>query len=162
MKKWLAVSFLAGVILTALVLLIAFPKAKEALIEKELAGYLSDRPMPLPYHTLNPSSMRFTVGEALPELYTELTQGMLDRLYGVVQDTYPAHLEAATNPPSSDEAMVSYLERTGLLDEMGLDPAAALGEIQAIDVPAHYLEPDGSYTEYYSYSPPPGPARLPA
>ena len=55
MKKWwLAVAFLAGVLVAAVVLLVAFPRFMEALIERELTGYLSDRPMPLPYHTLNP------------------------------------------------------------------------------------------------------------
>jgi len=162
MKKWLALAFLAGIVVAAVLSLVVFPKAKEALIERELVGYLTDRPMPLPYHTMNPSSLRFTIGEAIPELYTELTQGMLDRLHGVVQDTYAVHLETAKHPLSSDQDVVGYLDRAGLLDEMGLDPDAALGEIQAIDVSAHYLEPAGSFTEYHSASPPPAPARLPA
>ena len=162
MKKRLAIAFLAGIFVAAFVLLFAFPKLMEALIERELGGYLTDRPMPLPYHTLNPSSLRVMIGEAIPELYTELSQGMLDRLYRTVQETYQVHLETAENPPSSDEEMVSYLERAGLLDEMNLDRATALREIQAIDESAHYFEPIGSFTEYHSSSLPAGPVRLPA
>jgi len=164
-KKTIAIAvaaFLVGILLTAVVTLVAFPKVKEALIERELAGYFTDRPLPLPYHVFNPSSLRVMIGEAIPELYTELTQGMLERLFGVVQETYPVHLEAAQSPPSSNEEIVSYLDRSGLLDEMGLDADAALQEVQVIDVSAHYFEPVGSFTEYYSSSPPEGPVRLPA
>jgi agmatine deiminase len=162
MKKWLAVAFLAGILVAAVVLLFAFPKVMEALIERELVGYLTDRPMPLPYHTLNPSSLRVMIGEAIPELYTELSQGMLERLHRTVQETYDVHLEMAKNPPSSDEEMVDYLDRTGLLAEMSLDRDTALQEIQAIDESAHYFEPVGSFTEYHSSAPPAAPARLPA
>ena len=163
MKKWwLAVAFLAGVLVAAVVLLVAFPRFVEAFIERELTGYLSDRPMPLPYHTLNPSSLRIMIGEAIPELYTELTQPMLERLDRVVEETYEVHLETARNQLSSDEDVVSYLDRTGLLDEMNLDQEAALREVQAIDVSAHRFEPIGEFTEYYSSSPPDAPVRSPA
>jgi agmatine deiminase len=162
MKKWLAVAFIAGILVAAAVLLFAFPKVVEALIERELVGYLTDRPMPLPYHTLNPSSLRVMIGEAIPELYTELSKGMLERLDRTIQETYKVHLETAKNPPSSDEEMVDYLDRTGLLAGMSLDRDTALQEIQAIDESAHYFEPVGPFTEYHSSAPPAAPARLPA
>jgi agmatine deiminase len=163
-KQWVValLAFLAGILVCAVVLLVAFPKVKEALIEKELIGYLSDEPMPLPYHTLNQSSLRIVVGEAIPELYTELTQPMLERLMGVVQETYPVHLETAQNPPSSDEEMVTYLDSTGVLAELDLDWNTAYQDIQAIDATAHHFEPLGSYTQYHYGSPPADPVRLPA
>jgi len=155
-------TFVAGIIVCAVVLLVAFPQLKQSLIEGELLGYITERAMPLPYHTLNQSSLRPLLGEGIPGLYPELTDALLERIMAVIQKTYAVHIEAAQNPPSSDEQMVDYLDRMGLLAQMKLEREAALSEMQGMDPAAHYLPPVAEYTEYYSLTPPPAAVRLPA
>jgi len=155
-------TFVAGIAVCAIVLLAAFPALKQALIESELLGYITERPMPLPYHTINQSSLRPLLGEGLPGLYPELTDALLERIMAAIKKTYALHIEAAQTPPSSDEEMVNYLDRAGLLAQMNLDRDTALREIQAVDPALHYLEPLAEFTEYYSLTPPAAPVRLPA
>ena len=64
-----------------------------------------------------------------------------------------------TDESAEEERLVDYLERFGLLAEIGLEPGAALDKIQAIDPSIRHIQPAQSFTKNYS-TPPTGPVRL--
>jgi len=160
-KRGSALTFLAGGAAGIAAVLWLWPEVFRTVFTAMARRFLRRRVMPMPYHLLDKRTLRSFMHEAPPLVRLAVTDPFLENIQSVIQETQRTHLQAAQNPPASDTAVVHYLAQTGLLEEIGLDTATALGEIRGLDASLHHLQPKSPFTEYHGPTPPAAPVRLP-
>lgn len=165
MKNFTLIMIIMISIAVGIFLFIGSVYVRKYITARELMKYInaeySDY-LPLPYHLFTPSSIRTMIGEALPELYPLLDDKMMERVYRQGMLKNKIQVEFAKTPPSSDNKIIEYMDKTGLLAELKTTPAGALKKIQSIDLLRHALKAKSPYAEYYPSSTPDGEVVLPA
>lgn len=138
---------------------------RKYIAERELIKYINSEYsdyLPMPYHLFTPSSIRTMIGEALPELYPLLDDKMMERVYRQAMARNRIQVKFAKTPPSSDDEITEYMDKTGLLAEIKMTHDEALRVLGTIDVHRYALKAKKTFAEYYPSTSPGGEVVLPA
>lgn len=161
MKK--NVNFLVVIIVTILITLliseIIIPNYLEKKAEREITQVIEEGNLPLPFPALtkyDTMSIFSILGGGT------VSNEFANQAYLKVQERYAAQIKAVVQGINSDQEAVDYLEKSGLLAELSLDPQTALSEIKMINYSEHYFAPLSNFVQYNVINPPPTKVRYPA
>ncbi|MBU0577333.1 agmatine deiminase family protein [Patescibacteria group bacterium] len=158
---FLAIGILAGLFLVKVVLPSRLGVGSNQQIENRFIETVKTGPIPLAYHSLNNNDIRQLVGLLFPGETANITEELVQNIGNKLKELYGLQYEAALEEISSDEAMVEYLKKSGLLQEMGIEQEIALERIVGIDTTERYFESQSDYVEYYPIDSPSDPVRYP-
>jgi len=136
------------------------PKIAAAIIKRLVAKEMKD--IDLPFHTFNNFSLRTFLGDAEPRAYPYMNEKLLSKINEHLRKDHALLVETATQGISSDDNMIEYLKKTGLLNEMGIYQDEAQKKFSITDCTKNKFASKAAYAQYNPVSPPQGPVRLPA
>jgi len=136
------------------------PKIAAVIIKHLVAKEMKD--IDLPFHTFNNFSLRTFLGDAEPRTYPYLSEKLLLDINDSLRKDHALLVETATQGISSDNKMIEYLKKTGLLNEIGVSQDEVQKKLSLIDCTKNKFASKAAYARYNPVSPPQGPVRLPA
>lgn len=114
------------------------------------------------FHTFTANDFRNQTLSFSPELHRALSPEVVSEVFSNLEKEYALETETAREGISSDAAMASYMEKSGLVKELGMNKNSILNEFKQIDWKGCFLRPLSEFTRYYILTPPKPPLRLPA
>ncbi|MBU1907919.1 hypothetical protein KKF59_02185, partial [Patescibacteria group bacterium] len=158
---FLIIGFVAGFLLFFLLFRVALPNLNKRQIEKLFIEAVRTAPIPLAYHSLNDNDIRQLIGLLFPDKLTGITENVVENVKTDLKALKSLQYDAALDGINSDEAMVEYWEKSGLLNKLDIPKKTALERMAALDTTKHFFEPKNNFAKYYPNTPPPNPVRYP-
>lgn len=163
MKKKNFVFFVLGVVITLIALKGIMPPIIRGVLKKRLVKqYVVEDALPTPFHAFTLANMKRIILEFMPDKVEYLTDEVIIPVYTGIRKKYQPAINAAIKGINSDLDMATYMDKIGVLKEIGIDKETALKEIAMINYEYRYLKPKLGYARYYPTAVPEKPVRYPA
>ena len=131
-------------------------------VETQAIDYFVQNDFSMPFQTFTTFTYENIIGNAVPWAKKYLDESVATNLENSVKEKYAYRYEAAIEGISSNEDIVGYLQKTGLINEIKLSKEEILNKLSDLDTSATAIVPRSSFTKAYMNQAPDLLVRLPA